>query len=79
MSVVMLWLRGPNALAWYDSGDSSYAKNAIRLMNKWSYAIKDKFEVCVVLVLADRFQAMHWTSLFCRQPGLVPGGPEQGS
>jgi hypothetical protein len=67
MSVEMLSLRGPNALAWYVSGDSSYAKNAIGLMNKWSYAIKDKLEVCVVLVLADRLQAMHWTSLFCRQ------------
>ncbi|KAK0109359.1 hypothetical protein ONS96_003176 [Cadophora gregata f. sp. sojae] len=29
-----------NALAWYVSGDNNYAKNAIKLMNKWSYAIK---------------------------------------
>lgn len=31
-----------NALAWYVSGDASYAKNAIALMNKWSYVIKGK-------------------------------------
>jgi len=31
-----------NALAWYVSGDTSYAKNAIGLMNKWSYTIKGK-------------------------------------
>ncbi|KUJ16084.1 uncharacterized protein LY89DRAFT_648220 [Mollisia scopiformis] len=29
-----------NALAWYVSGDTAYAKNAIGLMNKWSYKIK---------------------------------------
>lgn len=29
-----------NALAWYVSGDNTYAKNAIGLMNKWSYTIK---------------------------------------
>lgn len=29
-----------NALAWYVSGDEAYAKNAIGLMNKWSYTIK---------------------------------------
>jgi hypothetical protein len=33
-----------NALAWYVSGDSGYAKDAIGLMNKWSYTIKGKFE-----------------------------------
>ncbi|KAF8854757.1 chondroitin AC/alginate lyase [Acephala macrosclerotiorum] len=29
-----------NALAWYVSGDTAYAKNAIGLMNKWSYVIE---------------------------------------
>ncbi|KAE8444778.1 hypothetical protein EG329_014238 [Mollisiaceae sp. DMI_Dod_QoI] len=29
-----------NALAWYVSGDTAYAKNSIGLMNKWSYTIK---------------------------------------
>ncbi len=33
-----------NALAWYVSGDAGYAKNAIGLMNKWSYTIKGMLE-----------------------------------
>lgn len=41
-----------NALAWYVSGDSTYAKNAIGLMNKWSYAIKGKLShPCTTYVL----------------------------
>lgn len=36
-----------NALAWYVSGDTSYAKNAIGLMNKWSYVIKGKLRTMI--------------------------------
>ena len=34
-----------NALAWYVSRDESYAKNAIGLMNKWSYTVKGTVSV----------------------------------
>jgi hypothetical protein len=45
-----------NALAWYVSGDSTYAKNAIGLMNKWSYTIKGKYhDYSIGIVFADRF------------------------
>jgi hypothetical protein len=47
-----------NALAWYVSGETTYAKNAIGLMNKWSQTIKGKSEYNPSrLILADRFQA----------------------
>lgn len=35
-----------NALAWYISGNTAYAKNAIGLMNRWSYVVKSKFLLC---------------------------------
>jgi hypothetical protein len=34
-----------NALAWYVSGDDKYAKNAISLMNRWSYVIQSGFAI----------------------------------
>jgi hypothetical protein len=69
-----------NALAWYVSGDSTYAKNAVGLMNKWSYTIKGIFGAHFAhFVLANRLQVMLWTMLFCRQPGPALLGPEQES
>lgn len=45
-----------NALAWYISGNTAYAKNAIGLMNKWSYVIKGRpFPLSLVACLGSSF------------------------
>lgn len=71
-----------NALAWYISGNTNYAQNAIGLMNRWSYVVQSAFQSCTrwsCATLANIFKLTLWTTPFYRRRGPVLHGLELAS